>query len=99
MIAWKLFRQMKDGSIAPIFIDKRLRLTPGVWYEAKLIPTQGFSPRKGFHVTAQPVAPHLNSQRERRVWKQVEIEDHTELKRPESQGGLWYLANRMRVLE
>lgn len=89
---------MKDGSIAPLFIDKRLRLEPGVWYQAELLPTKGFAPRKGFHVTAKPVAPHLNSKKETRVWKQVEIEDYTELVRPEKQGGLWYLANRMRVL-
>ena len=99
MIAWKLFRLMKDGSIAPLFINKRLRLAPGIWYEAELIPTDGFSPRKGFHVTAEPIAPHLNSKKEHRVWRKVEIEDYTELIRPESQGGLWYLANRMRVLE
>lgn len=90
---------MKDGSIAPLFINKRLRLEPGTWYEAELLPTKGFAPRKGFHVTAKPVAPHLNGKREERVWKQVEIEDYVELQRPEKQGGLWYIANRMKVLE
>ncbi len=90
---------MKDGSIAPLFINKRLRLENNKWYEAELHATKGFSPRRGFHVTAKPIAPHLNSKREKRVWKQVEIEDYVELQRPESQGGLWYIANRMRVLE
>jgi hypothetical protein len=98
MLAWKLFRQLKDGSIAPLFIDKRLRLEPGTWYEAKCVPTKGFAVRTGFHVTANCVAPHLRTTGSDRVWKQVEIEDYTELKRPESQGGMWYLANRMKVL-
>ena len=99
MLAWKLFRLMKDGSIAPLFIDKRLRLERGVWYQAELHVTKGFSPRKGFHVTAKPVAPHLNSRREKRVWLQVEIDDYEELNRPEVQGGLWYIAQRMRLVD
>jgi len=33
-----------------------------------------------------------------RVWVKVEIEDYIELKRPESQSGLWYLANKMKVI-
>ena len=98
MLAWKLFRLMKDGSIAPLFINKRLRLAPGVWYQAELHATKGFAPRRGFHVTAEPIAPHLNSKRETRVWKQVEIEDYEELIRPKTQGGLWYLANKMKVI-
>ena len=28
----------------------------------------------------------------------VEIEDYKEIQRPESQGGLWLLANKMKVL-
>jgi hypothetical protein len=98
MLAWKLFRVMKNGALAPLFINKRLRLEIGVWYEAELHVTKGFSPRKGWHVTAACSAPHLRTTGSDRVWKQVEIEDYTELKRPESQGGMWYLANRMRVL-
>jgi len=96
MIAWKLFRQMKDGSIAPLFINKRLRLDSNTWYEAECIPTKGFAVRKGWHVTAQPNAPHLS--KKGRVWYQVEIEDYTTIVRPASQGGIWYLANKMKVL-
>ena len=96
MIAWKLFRLLKDGSIAPLFINKRLRLEPGVWYEAECHPTKGFAVRTGWHVTAKPNAPHLSTKD--RVWRKVEILDYTKLERPESQGGTWYLANKMRVL-
>lgn len=96
MIAWKLFRQMKDGSIAPLFINKRMRLRDNVWYKAKCYPTKGFAVRKGFHVTAEPRAPHLTEKG--RVWRKVLINGYTEFQRPESQGGLWYLADEMMVL-
>ena len=96
MLAYKLFRQLKNGQIAPLFINKTLRLESDTWYLAELHPTPGFAVRKGFHVTAQPHAPHLSMKG--RVWKKVEIEEYTELNRPESQGGKWYLANKMKIL-
>lgn len=34
-----------------------------------------------------------------RVWKMVEIEDYTEFKRPKSQGGMWYLAKRIKIID
>ena len=43
-----------------------------------------------------PHAPHLSM--DRRVWIEVEIDDYEQLKRPEHQGGMWYLAQRMKVL-
>ena len=86
---------MKNGDLAPLFINKRLRLESNIWYKAELIPTKGFAPRKGFHVTAEPYAPHLSMKG--RIWVQVEIEDYTILQRPETQGGLWYIANRMKL--
>lgn len=96
MIAWKLFRQMKDGSIAPLFINKRLRLTPGVWYGAECHPTKGFKVRPGWHVCGSPNAPHLSMKG--RVWRRVEIDNFTYEERPMSQGGIWFVAMRMRVL-
>jgi hypothetical protein len=33
-----------------------------------------------------------------RVWKKVIIEDYSEFKRPENQGGLWYLAKQINIL-
>ena len=36
---------------------------------------------------------------EKRVWRKVLIEDFTEFKRPDNQGGLWYLAKRMKILQ
>ncbi len=97
MLAYKLFRELKNKEIAPLFINKKLRLQHNVWYSSECIPTKGFAVRAGFHVCAEPVAPHLSLKG--RIWKQVEIENFTEFKRPASQGGMWYLAERMKVLE
>jgi hypothetical protein len=96
MIAWKLFRQLKNGEIAPLFINKKLRLEYDVWYPAESHPTKGFSIRPGWHVCSKKSAPHLSEKG--RVWRQVEIEDYQVITRPANQGGIWYLANKMRVL-
>jgi hypothetical protein len=98
MIAYKLFRQMKDGSVAPLFINKKLRLQTGVWYESELHVTKGFKARKGWHCCPKPHAPHLSMNG--RVWKKVELSGiiFKEM-RPLSQGGEWYLAEKMRVIE
>jgi hypothetical protein len=86
---------MKDGSIAPLFINKKLRLKSDTWYEAEEHRTPGFAFRPGWHCCSEPIAPHLSEKN--RVWKEVEIEDFIEIKRPESQGK-WLLASRMKVL-
>ena len=96
MIAYKLVRKMKDGSLAPLFINKKLRLPIGEWLEAENHPTPGFAIRAGWHCCFKPVAPHLKETG--RTWIKVEIEDYSKYKRPESQGGAWLLANRMKVL-
>ena len=65
-------------------------------------PTKGFAVRPGWHCTAQPHAPHLKMRLksgEIRVWRKVLIEDYTEEMRPENQGGMWYLAKRMMILD
>jgi len=96
MIAYKLVRQLKDKSLAPLFIDKKLRLTFNKWHKAECHPTKGFAVRKGWHCTKIPNAPHLSNKG--RVWLEVEIKDFEEFLRPESQGGMWYLANHMKPL-
>ena len=96
MIAYKLVRKMKDGTYAPLFINKRLRLPLNTWMDAECHPTKGFAVRQGWHTTGAPHAPHLS--KNGRVWLKVEIDDYERLERPESQGGLWYLAQRMKVI-
>lgn len=97
MIAHKLVRQMKDGTLSSLFIGKKNRLPIGQWLQAESLPTKGFALRPGWHCTREPIAPHLSTKD--RVWVKVEIEDYTEFLRPENQGGLWFLAKRMRILE
>jgi hypothetical protein len=87
---------MKDGSLSSLFIGKRNRLPIGEWLEAESLPTKGFALRPGWHCTKEPIAPHLSTID--RVWVLVEIEDYTELRRPISQGGVWYLAEKMKIL-
>lgn len=94
--AYKLVRLMADGTLSPLFIDKKLRYTLGQWFDAKEVPTKGFAFRPGFHTTAAPVAPHLKES-EKRVWCEVTIDDFEEEHRPVCQGGTWYLSNRMCV--
>mgnify|MGYP007092276522 FL=1 len=102
MIAYKLFRLRRDGTIGPLFINRKLVVAPGVWMEAESHPTRGFAVRPGWHCTLVPVAPHLKTDLksgEIRKWFKVEVEGITKFQRPESQGGTWVLAKRLRVLE
>jgi hypothetical protein len=96
MIAYKLIRMLKDGSLSPLFINKKSRIPIGVWMEAEEHPTKGFAIRKGWHCVLKQEAPHLSTKD--RVWIEVEIEDTELYDRPESQGGTWVLAQKMKVL-
>ena len=102
MIAYKLFSMRRDGTLGPLFINRTQRIETGKWLEAEAHQTKGFAFRPGWHCCFKPVAPHLAIAPRnalRRVWVKVEIEDYCTYARPESQGGEWVLANRMRVLE
>ena len=101
-IAYKLFRELKSGEITSLFINNKRKLEYNKWIESENHPTKGFTIREGWHCTAEPNAPHLKMKLksgEVRVWKMVEIEDYTEFKRPKSQGGMWYLAKRMKIID
>jgi hypothetical protein len=97
MIAYKLFRQRKDGSLGPLFINRKQRIELHKTYPAEEHLTKGFAFRPGWHCCSEMKAPHLS--KKERVWCKVEVNDYTEHQRPESQGGLWYTANSMKVLE
>jgi len=97
MIAYKLVRKMKDGSLAPLFINKTSRTPIGVWLDAECHPTKGFAVREGWHCTLKPEAPHLSTKG--RVWVEVEIDDFEYFERPEKQGGMWALAKRMKIIK
>lgn len=96
MIAYKLFRKLKDGSLAPLFINKKSRIPLNQWLDAEPHLTKGFAFRKGWHCTLEPKAPHLSTKD--RVWAEVEIDNYEYYNRPESQGGTWVLAQKMKVI-
>lgn len=97
MIAYKLCRIKKDGNITSLFINKSEPLPLNEWLEAESHPTRGYKLRPYWHCTGKPEAPHLSEKG--RVWVKVEMEGYEEFKRPESQGGMWYLASRIKLLE
>ena len=97
MIAYKLLSQRADGSLGPLFINKRLVIVPGVRYIAEEHLTKGYAFRPGWHSCALPLAPHLS--KKGRVWARVRISGITKHQRPESQGGLWYTSKYLTVLE
>ena len=101
MKAYKMVRKLKDGKLYPLFINKSVPTPIGEWLEAKCYPTKGFAVRKGWHCCFRPIAPHLKevlSSGEQRVWIECEVEDYTTYDRPESQGGTWLLAQRMKII-
>jgi hypothetical protein len=96
MRAFKLFTQRADGTIGPLFINRRQRIPTGVWLPAEDYPTKGFANRPGWHAGREPNAPHLGERG--RVWYEVEIEGYRSFKRPTAQGGEWLIADWMKVL-
>ena len=97
MLAYKLLRERKDGTLGPLFINQRQRIPIGEWLTAEAHPTKGYAFRPGWHCLFSPVAPHLSERG--RKWYRVLIEDYETFTRPECQGGKWALAKRMMVLE
>ncbi len=101
MKAYKLLRKRRDGSLGPLFINRKQVVPQGRWLRAECHPTQGFALRPGWHCAATPEAPHLKTDLrsgERRVWCEVEVDKFTEFARPANQGGKWLLAERMRII-
>jgi hypothetical protein len=101
MTAYKLLRKRRDGSLGPLFINRKQVIPYGEWLPAENHPTKGFAVRPGWHCAPTPEAPHLKTELrngERRVWCEVSVEQFTEYARPASQGGKWLLAERMRII-
>ena len=96
MIAYKLFRVLKDGSITSLFINKTKRYPIGKWMVAEEHKTIGYKLRPFFHCMAYWSAPHLSHKN--RQWWMVEIEDYQVMKRPQRLGGIWLLANKMKII-
>lgn len=97
MIAYKLFRKLKSGEITSLFINKTVRLPYNTWLEAEYHPTKGYKERPYWHCCEKPIAPHLTTKG--RIWLKVEMEEFTEFNRPEYQGGKWFLAKRIKIIQ
>lgn len=97
MIAYKLLRVRKNGTIGPLFINRKQVIPIGEWLDAEDHKTDGYAHRPGWHCTAKKSAPHLS--KKGRKWYKVMIEDYVKYERPKFQGGFWYLANRMKIME
>lgn len=97
MIAYKLFRLKKDGNITSLFINKKINLPLNTWIKSKNYPTKGFAVRPGWHSMKIKDAPHLS--KKNRVWAEVEIKDFKEFTRPQSQGGVWYLSKKLKIVK
>jgi hypothetical protein len=102
MEAYKLVRHRSDGTLSPLFINRKQVLPLGTWLEAEDHPTKGFAHRPGWHASVLPYAPHLKmalANGERRVWVRLLVEDYVLHQRPRAQGGMWLIANRMLIQE
>jgi hypothetical protein len=101
--AYKLFKLRANGTLGPLFINARQVIPVGQWLDAEDHQTKGFAHRPGWHCTSAPHAPHLALHPKsgpRRVWCLVEIAGRVKrYDRPLIQGGAWFLAPRMRVVE
>ena len=98
MICYKLMNLRRNGTLGPLFINRRQVLRIGETHTAELHPTSGYKERKGWHCMAKKSAPHLLTGSPR-VWVQVLITDYTVLDRHKGLGGKWYIANKMTLLK
>lgn len=103
MIAYKLLRLRRDGTLGPLFVGRSTVIPVAVRQYARYdLPHPGLAHRPGFHCTAIPFAPHIAmrlTNGEQRVWCAVDIYDYDTHRRPMSQGGIWYTAENMTVFE
>ena len=97
MLAYKLCRIKKNGAITPLHIDKTRELVFDEWLPSEMHITSGFAIRQGWHCAPDPYVPHMEmeTKTDKRVWVEVFIDDFTPKVVPKSQGGMWYLAQRI----
>ena len=102
MIAYKLLRIRKDGTMGPLFVNRKQIIEVGKWLEAIDGKPKNLANRPGFHCTHSPEAGHIKLELksgEKRKWFKVEIDDYYEFPRPKNQGGLWFIAKKMKIIE
>ena len=96
-VGFKLLRVRANGTLGSLFINTKQIIPVGEWLNAKPIPTKGFKFRPGWHACAKKSAPHLSKRG--RVWCKVALQGVTKYVRPASQGGVWFTATRMKIVE
>lgn len=102
MTVYKLLRVGKDGQLYPLFINRNKPTPMNEWMQAECHPTKGFAVRQGWHCCLKPEAPHLKTRLangEQRVWVECEAQDTQKYQRPESQGGTWVLAQKLKLVK
>lgn len=71
MIAYKLFRSRANGTVGPLFINRKHVVTFYQWMTAENHPTKGYAQRPGWHCGLLPQADHLSMKG--RVWCPCEL--------------------------
>lgn len=102
MKAYKIFKKdQKTGLFKPAQVPMRSLSVEGyetgVWYEAEDAQPKELKNRVGFHCARKPSVPHIKIIPGKVVWVEVEIDDYELINRPESQGGIWYLARFLKI--
>ena len=98
---YKLLHVRKNGTLSPLFINKKQVIPLNTWMIAGDHKTKGFAHRPGWHICSKPNAPHikLNPKCQKRAWFKVQFFKYETLNRPQSQGGIWFIAKYMKILE
>lgn len=95
MKVYKLFNLRKNGTLGPLFINRRQVIPLNKWLQAENHPTKGFKERQGWHTVQKQEAEHLSEIG--RVWCECEVQDYYEYPRPRNQGGSWIIAQKIKV--
>ena len=71
MIVYKLFNLRANGTLGPLFINRKQVIPVGEWLAAEDRPTKGYAQRPGWHAGMLPDAKHLTERG--RVWCACEV--------------------------
>ena len=98
MIAYKIFKVRKDGSLGSLYCDTKAKYYLDKWYRSSPYYHPKLKFRPGFHATLKPYAPHIKIKKNR-AWYKIDVEDYTFFDRPACQGGKWLVCKKMKILE
>jgi len=93
--AYKLLRVRRDGTLGPLFINRKQVIPIGEWIRAGNHPTKGYAHRPGWHSAEKPIAPHLSTKG--RAWYRCSIDIYSVSFRPKCQGNRWYISKWIKI--